>query len=396
MNYRFTDLVDIEAFSLMLKSFYEATGVLHGLVDEQNNVISAIGWQEACADFHRVHPCARERCENSNRHLAANLPAEGYYGCKCQNGLMDYAAAIVVEGRQLATLYFGQVFHEPPDLEFFRRQAHEYDFDENAYLAAIRKVPVIPKERVDAIMAFYTQLAQMLACNGLDRLRLNQASDMLRQLTAQREQEYEEERKRVGHEIHEELGQNLAAMKLQLSSILAAARQGADVAPHVERAKRLLDGTIEVMRNVVVSIRPPVLNRGIEAALEWLGREFSRNTTIQCRVAVQEPNVDLDEDIEVVLFRVAEGALDNIARHADADAVDISLSWSNRRCLLEVRDNGKGFDTSLDREGCFGIHDMRERVLAMGGRMSIDSRPGHGTSVSVAIPIPAAADTQKA
>jgi diguanylate cyclase (GGDEF)-like protein/hemerythrin-like metal-binding protein/PAS domain S-box-containing protein len=182
MDYRFTDLVDIEAFRSMLKSFFEATGILHGLVDDQNNVISAIGWQQACTDFHRVHPCSNERCLASNRYLAEHAGREGYVGCRCENGLMDYATAIVVEGRQLATLYFGQLLHEPPDLEFFRRQAQECGFDEEAYLDAIRKVPVIPKERIEPIMAFYVQLAQMLARSGLDRLRQLQAEQRLAEL----------------------------------------------------------------------------------------------------------------------------------------------------------------------------------------------------------------------
>ncbi|MEJ2463955.1 MAG: PocR ligand-binding domain-containing protein, partial [Candidatus Thiodiazotropha sp.] len=99
MNYRFTDLVDIEAFREMLKSFYEATGILHGLVDAENNVISAIGWQEACTDFHRVCPVSKGRCEESNRRLAeeAGTQDKTYVGGLCLNGLMDYASPIVIE-----------------------------------------------------------------------------------------------------------------------------------------------------------------------------------------------------------------------------------------------------------------------------------------------------------
>lgn len=179
MDYRFIDLVDIDKFRDMLRSFYEATGILHGLVDHENNILSAIGWQEACTDFHRLNPCSNARCLESNCYLAEHLNDTAFVGFACKNGLMDYATPIVIEGRQLATLYFGQLLHEPPDMAFFRNQAHEYGFDEDGYLAAIRKVPIIPKERIEPIMAFYVQLAQMLAGAGLDRLRQRDAEKRL-------------------------------------------------------------------------------------------------------------------------------------------------------------------------------------------------------------------------
>ncbi|QPK65194.1 diguanylate cyclase [Methylomonas sp. LL1] len=182
MDYRFTDLVDIEAFRGMLKSFYQATGILHGLVDADNNIISAIGWQEACTDFHRTNPCSNARCLESNNYLSEHLGEGSFVGSACGNGLIDYATPIVIEGRQLATLYFGQLLHEPPDMEFFRRQAQECGFDEESYLTAIRKVPVVPRERIEPIMAFYVQLARMLAENGLTRLRQHEAEQRLADL----------------------------------------------------------------------------------------------------------------------------------------------------------------------------------------------------------------------
>ncbi|HZX32890.1 MAG TPA: diguanylate cyclase [Rhodocyclaceae bacterium] len=192
MDYRFVDLVDVPTFQAMLQSFYEATGILHGLVDEEGNVLSASGWQEACTEFHRKNPCSNQRCLESNLAIAEHLGAGPYAGGKCRNGLMDYAAPIVIEDRQLATLYFGQFLCEPPDLDYFRRQAAECGFEEDAYLAAIRKLPVIAEERVEPIMAFYSQLAQMLAQSGLDRLRQREAEERLADLNHQLEVRIEE------------------------------------------------------------------------------------------------------------------------------------------------------------------------------------------------------------
>lgn len=191
MNYRFTDLVDIEAFQAMLKAFYEATGILHGLVDHEGNVISGYGWQDACTRFHRIHPETCRRCQESNLEMARQLHGDGYAGGLCRNGLMDYATPIVIDGRQLATLYFGQCLHEPPDLAFFRQQARQYGFDEEAYLEAIRKLPIIPEENIQPIMAFYTQLAQMLANAGLDRRRQREAEQRVALLNRSLEQRIE-------------------------------------------------------------------------------------------------------------------------------------------------------------------------------------------------------------
>lgn len=179
MNYQFTDLVDIACFRSLLKSFYEATGILHGLVDADNNIISAIGWQDVCTDFHRTSPCSNERCLESNLYLAEHLGEGAFVGYRCKNGLMDYATPIVIEGQQLATLYFGQLLHEAPDMEFFRQLAKECGFNEENYLAAIRKVPVIPRERIQPIMDFYVQLAQILARSGLDRMKELEAEQRL-------------------------------------------------------------------------------------------------------------------------------------------------------------------------------------------------------------------------
>ncbi len=212
MNYRFTDLVDIEAFREMLKSFYEATGILHGLVDAENNVISAIGWQDACTNFHRAAPISNQRCEESNKRLAVQLGDNTFVGGTCLNGLMDYASPIVIEGKQMATLYFGQILHEPPDLEFFRRQARECGFDEEAYLEAIRKVPIIPRERVEPIMVFFSQLAQMLARSGLDRMRSHEA-----------EQRFEEFNRELSQRVNERT-EELAAKNRQLAADIVLRR----------------------------------------------------------------------------------------------------------------------------------------------------------------------------
>jgi len=229
MNYRFSDLVDIEQFHSLLQSLYEATGILHGLIDTDNQIISSAGWQKVCTDFHRATPRTLERCQQSNCALADSVVEGQYCGCACTNGLFDYATPIIVEGRSLATLHFGQVLHEPPDLEFFRKQAQQMGFDEEEYLTAIRAVPIIERERIKPIMNFYVQLAQMLAGNGLNRLkqrdtekRLADLNENLSRHVARRTAELTETNRQLLAEIEERerTADALRDSRIQLQAIL--------------------------------------------------------------------------------------------------------------------------------------------------------------------------------
>jgi len=390
MNYRFVDLVDLHALDEMLASFYRATGIMYGLVDDRNEVIGAIGWQQACTEFHRASPVALERCLETNRYLADHVQVGAYACCKCKNGLMDYAVAIDVEGKQLATLYFGQVLHEPPDLDFFRRQAQECGFDQEAYLAAIAKLPIVPKERVESIMAFYGQLAQMLARAGLERLRQRQLSDQLRELAARRETIREDERKRIGREIHEELAQYLSALKLQVTGLrMEIGSKGSALADRTAVVAALVDKTLQIVRGVSVAVRPPVLDNGVAAALEWLGAQFATDSGVRCQVCVPQTPLALDETQAAVLFRIVKEALDNVADHASAENVVVTLVEQDGNCVVKVRDDGRGFDVSIRDKGSLGIVAMSEWALAVGGQIAIDSVPDHGTEISIAIPAPA-------
>lgn len=171
MKKRFADLVDLEEFSSMMTSFYEATGIPYGLLDTNNKILCGIGWQDICVGFHRANPVCRERCYESDHYIADHLHNAPYIGYRCANGLMDYAAPIIIDGDHQATMFFGQFLHEPPDLEFFRRHAKAHGFDEGAYLAALAKVPIVPKEKAEAAMAFFAKMASMLATVGMTRLR---------------------------------------------------------------------------------------------------------------------------------------------------------------------------------------------------------------------------------
>ncbi|WP_419770575.1 MAG: diguanylate cyclase [Candidatus Marinarcus sp.] len=168
---KFIDLVNVSEFEQLLESFYKATGIPNGLVDIDGQVIIQAGWTEACAKFHRVNEEAKLSCIQSDISLMKNM-CEGEVNCAlCKNGLVDYATPIVLEGKQLATLFLGQVLNKEPNMEFFSKQAKKYHYDETSYLQAISRVPVVEKKQMESLMDCVVKMAHMLAMNGLSKFR---------------------------------------------------------------------------------------------------------------------------------------------------------------------------------------------------------------------------------
>ncbi|OPX90568.1 MAG: Sporulation kinase E [Pelotomaculum sp. PtaB.Bin104] len=177
MTYRYSDLVDIPKLQKLMTSFHKLTGIIYAVLDNHGNLLCINGWQDICTNFHRVCSQTEYNCKKSDRYISEHLQDGHFIGYKCLNGLMDYSTPIIVEGQHLATIFTGQLLHEPPDEEFFRRQALKYGFDETAYIEALRRVPIISKDQVEFTMIFFSQLAQLLAAMGLERKHQLEAAD---------------------------------------------------------------------------------------------------------------------------------------------------------------------------------------------------------------------------
>lgn len=179
MECQFSDLVDVRQLQELMLPFYKVTGIPFGIQDVSGNLLGTISWQEICARFHRACPRSESNCRVSDSYISSHLHEGPFFRYRCLNGLMDYVAPVIVEGRHLATLFMGQFLHEPPDEDYFRRQAREFGFDESAYMEALRKVPIITEERAESIMLFISQFAQCLALLGLKKKRQMEAADQV-------------------------------------------------------------------------------------------------------------------------------------------------------------------------------------------------------------------------
>lgn len=221
--------------------------------------------------------------------------------------------------------------------------------------------------------------------------------DQLRELSSHHEDVLNEERKRIALDVHDEVGQMLTAMKLQLDLLQAQLHERTIAATAAQRLRSLIEDTIEVTRNVALNLRPAALDLGLVPALEWLAEDFTLRSELPCRVEIGTGEVTLGEKAAIELFRIAQESLTNVARHARARQVWLAMQRLDGALCLSIRDDGCGFDArDPGRIGHFGLLGMRERALRLGADLRVDSRPGGGTTVSVLLPATRPADQDQA
>lgn len=180
MRYLFSELVKIEELQSLCERFTRLTGFATAILDLEGNVLVASGWQEVCTRFHRLAPETSLKCRESDTVLSTLLGKGDKYSLyRCRNGLIDAAVPIFIGDTRVGSLYTGQFLFEPPDLDFFQRQAVLYGFDEESYLAAVKKVPIVTEEQVRRAMDFLCEFAGMVGGMGLANRNLAQANEEL-------------------------------------------------------------------------------------------------------------------------------------------------------------------------------------------------------------------------
>jgi len=219
-------------------------------------------------------------------------------------------------------------------------------------------------------------------------LALARSEGQLRELSAHLESVREEEKARIAREVHDELGQMLTVLKLEVSMCeLAYAELDPGLHERLASMKRLIAQLFQLVRDVATALRPPILDAGIASAIEWQARRFEARTQIPCLVQVPDNLPALSDAKATGLFRILQEALTNVMRHAQAHTVQIELLRTGSTLRLSVIDDGVGFCPDQPRPTSFGLVGMRERVLMLGGSMTLDSEPGEGSSLSVSIPL---------
>jgi len=218
-----------------------------------------------------------------------------------------------------------------------------------------------------------------------------QSREQLRALSVYLQYVREEERIRIAREVHDELGQSLTGLKLELTWL--ANRLPLKLKPLHTKTRSMaerIDETIHAIRRIATELRPGLLDTaGLLPALEWQANEFQNQTGIQCRVKAAIRETRWDQDLNTAFFRIFQETLTNIIRHASASAVEVRLLDTAGHLVLEVKDNGRGIsEDEIHNTKSIGLLGMRERAALLGGEVRWRGEPGNGTTVSVRIPHP--------
>lgn len=241
-----------------------------------------------------------------------------------------------------------------------------------------------------AIALFSTAyMARLDRISEAERQRAEKAESELRRLSQQLVRVQEDERKTISRELHDEVGQILTGLRMELGTLSPnEAEEG--FRQRLDSVKRLAEEALRAVRNLALLVRPSMLDDlGLEPALRWQAKEFSRRCGIPVALAIEGRLDSLPEALRLCLYRAIQEALTNCGKHADASRVTVTVRHEDDRVSASVQDNGRGFDKlRLETHG-LGLVGMSERVRALQGVITVSSEPGRGTLISLEVPLAA-------
>jgi len=218
---------------------------------------------------------------------------------------------------------------------------------------------------------------------------LERSREQLRNLSTYLQSVREKESTRIAREIHDELGQSLTALQMDISWLAGQLpAKNTTLIDKANRMTRLVDATIDSVHRIITELRPIILDDlGLSAAMEWQAEEFQNRSGIRCEMAVDDVD-SIEKDLSTTLFRIFQETLTNVARHSGATTVRVHLKREGNQLCLVVADNGRGITRQqIEDPGSFGIMGIRERVNLWGGSVRITGKAKRGTTITVLIPV---------
>ena len=220
--------------------------------------------------------------------------------------------------------------------------------------------------------------------------QLEQSHNQLQKLIGALDALREKEQKRLAQEMHDDLGQLLAAMKIDLSRLQQRLPPDQpQLSEQLGNLNELVDAMVSSVRRIIADLPPKIMeDSGLVSALSLLTSSFEKRHGITVRLELRQQEHELTEHVMTPIYRIVQEGLNNVAKHADATLVDVVVTCSGQYLKLGISDNGKGMSANaVHKNGSFGLISMRERVSALGGEMEHDSILGSGTSIRIVIPL---------
>ncbi|MCA1863551.1 PAS domain S-box protein [Janthinobacterium sp. HSC-3S05] len=342
--------------------------------------------EERLQDIISMMPLSLFLKDADSRMLLMNQACEQQWGVRFQD---------IAEGRDVQHFPSDQTqgFHAADQEAFASRQVViREELVWNARLQENRLLQTHKKPIFDA-----QGRPQMIIAMGIDiteskrnEENLQRTLAQLRELTDHQQTIKEEERRRIALDIHDDLGQNLMVLRIDVSLLHArTARTHPRLHRHAQRVLDTIDATIRSVRTIINDLHPSTLELGLGPAAEWLIRQMESRGAIRYRLSLdsEAPDLGLDQRQTSAIFRVLQESLSNIVRHAQASEVEVALAQDTDAIVLRISDNGIGMlPGDHGKKAAFGLKSIRERVHALGGELRIDSQAGQGTALAIRLP----------
>lgn len=322
-------------------------------------------------------PCYRRRVMKELKGVQTSGRASAVVKVTCKDGSVkdiEVKTVPLADGRTIST--FSDVTRRERAEEALRRAQEDLESQ--------------VEKRTEELLAANEELREQIRTRERVEQALQESRQQLRHLSQHLQSAREEERKRIAREVHDELGQALSALKIDVKCLGdALIDNNPALRNQIDAIAGGLDATVQTVRKICTELRPAILYHfGLPAAIEWQAKEFEKKTGIRCSVNLRLKEVDLDHDFSTAVFRMFQETLTNVMRHARATRVGVFLSKKEGALLLRIKDNGKGITKKdIANPKSLGITGMVERARFWGGTIAFDGVPGKGTSVTVNVPL---------
>lgn len=246
------------------------------------------------------------------------------------------------------------------------------------------------RERTADLIAVNKKLLREIQIRKKSERETKRSREDLRHLSEHLQRIREQERTSIAREVHDQLGQSLSALTIDLSRLKGRLPQEDHwLKEQVEGIEKKIGFTMQSVREICRQLRPPVFDDfGLPTAIRWYLRDFQERTGITCKVMIDEKIPDHDKELDLVFLRIFQEAMTNVLRHAEATHVQVSLSMHSKRLIMRIADNGKGISSEQTASPLsLGILGIKERVRFWGGKSSFNGSPDKGTTMTVSIPI---------
>jgi PAS domain S-box-containing protein len=246
------------------------------------------------------------------------------------------------------------------------------------------------RERTSDLIAVNKQLLREIQTRKKSELETRRSREDLRYLSEHLQRIREQDRTHIAREVHDQLGQSLSALTIDLSRLRdRLPPKNSWLREQVQSIEKQIGGTMQSVREICRQLRPPVFDDfGLNAAIRWYLRDFQERTGIRCSVRIDEEIPDHDKELDLVILRIFQEAITNVLRHAEATQVQVTLVRHSKNLVLRIQDNGKGISSEQTANPLsLGVLGIRERVRFWGGKSLFTGSPGRGTTMTVSIPI---------